>query len=71
MGCALYQAQMGSKAPSAKPLAGFGGAGVLEIVEDFQTNTYRAVYTVKFAERVYVPTCLSEEIKEAYCDTEC
>ena len=54
MGYALYQAQMGSKSRTAKPLAGFGGAGVLEIVEDFQTNTYRAVYTVKFAERVYV-----------------
>ena len=52
MGYALYQAQIGSKSTSAKPLTGFGGAGVLEIVEDFQTNTYRAVYTVKFAERV-------------------
>jgi phage-related protein len=54
MGYALYQAQLGLKAPSAKPLAGFGGASVLEIVEDFQTNTYRAVYTVKFSEFVYV-----------------
>jgi phage-related protein len=68
MGYALYQAQMGSKSPSAKPLAGFGGAGVLEIVEDFQRNTYRAVYTVKFAG--VRATCLSEEIKEGYCDTE-
>ncbi len=42
------------KAPSARPLAGFGGAGVLEIIEAFQTNTYRAVYTVKFSEFVYV-----------------
>ena len=41
MGYALYQAQIGRKAPSARPLAGFGGASVLEIVEDFQTNTYR------------------------------
>lgn len=54
MGYALYQAQVGRKALSAKPLAGFGGAGVLEIVEDLQTNTYRAVYTVKFSEFVYV-----------------
>ena len=54
MGYALYQAQVGRKAPSARPLAGFGGASVLEIVEDFQTNTYRAVYTVKFSELVYV-----------------
>lgn len=54
MGYALFQAQLGRKAPSAKPLTGFGGARVLEIVEDFQTSTYRAVYTVKFAEIVYV-----------------
>ena len=54
MGYALYQAQIGLKAPSAKPLHGFGGAGILEIVEDHQTDTYRAVYTVKFAAFVYV-----------------
>ena len=54
MGYALYQAQLGLKAVSAKPLRGFGGAGVLEIVEDHQTDTYRAVYTVKFSEFVYV-----------------
>jgi phage-related protein len=64
MGYALYQAQMGSKSPSAKPLAGFGGAGVLEIVEDFQTNTYRAVYTVKFAERVYVLHAFQKKSKK-------
>lgn len=54
MGYALYQVQVGQKAHSAKPLRGFGGAGVLEIVEDHQTDTYRAVYTVKFSEVVYV-----------------
>jgi phage-related protein len=64
MGYALYQAQIGSKSPSAKPLAGFGGAGVLEIVEDFQTNTYRAVYTVKFAERVYVLHAFQKKSKK-------
>jgi phage-related protein len=64
MGYALYQAQMGSKSPSAKPLAGFGGAGVLEIVENFQTNTYRAVYTVKFAERVYVLHAFQKKSKK-------
>jgi len=37
-----------------KPLHGFGGAGVLEVIEDDDGNTYRAVYTVKFAGRVYV-----------------
>jgi len=54
VGYALYQAQLGGKASSVKPLAGFGGAVVIEIVEDFQTDTYRAVYTVKFSTAVYV-----------------
>lgn len=54
MGHALHLAQMGDKSPDAKPLAGFGGAGVLEIVEDFDGDTYRAVYTVKLATGVYV-----------------
>jgi phage-related protein len=45
---------MGDKHPSAKPLKGFGGAGVLEIVEDYDGNTFRVVYTVKFSEAVYV-----------------
>lgn len=54
MGYALYLAQDGAKHPAAKPLKGFGGAGVLEIVEDFHGDTYRAVYTVRFAKRVYV-----------------
>lgn len=54
MGYAVYQAQMGLKAMSAQPLRGFGGAGVLEIVENHQTDTYRAVYTVKFSDIVYV-----------------
>jgi phage-related protein len=50
----LYQAQLGGKHPSAKPLKGYKGAGVLEIVEDFDGDTYRAVYTVKFREAIYV-----------------
>lgn len=54
MGYALYQAQLGLKAVSAKPLRGFGSAGVLEIAEEHQTGTYRAVYAVKFSEVVYV-----------------
>jgi phage-related protein len=53
-GFALFQAQSGHKPSSAKPLAGFRGASVLEIVDDFQTDTYRAVYTVKFGDAVYV-----------------
>ncbi len=54
IGFALYVAQQGGKYPSAKPLRGFSGAGVLEIIEDFQGDTYRAVYTVRLAGRVYV-----------------
>jgi phage-related protein len=54
LGYALFQAQIGGKHPAAKPLKGFGGAGVLEIVEDHEGDTYRAVYTVRFSEAVYV-----------------
>jgi phage-related protein len=54
IGYALYAAQRGQKAPKAKVLSGFGGAGVLEIVDDYRSDTYRAVYTVKFSDLVYV-----------------
>jgi phage-related protein len=54
IGYALYVAQRGGKHADAKPLRGFGGAGVLEIVENRAGDTYRAVYTVRFAERLYV-----------------
>ena len=54
MGYALHLAQTGTKHPQAKPVKGFGGAGVLEIVEDHAGDTYRAVYTVRFAGAVYV-----------------
>jgi len=53
-GQALYDAQTGEKHPNAKPLRGFGGAGVLEVVEDENRSTYRAIYTVKFEGVVYV-----------------
>lgn len=53
-GYALYLAQTGSKHLDAKPLKGFGGASVLEIVDDFERRTYRAVYTVKLGDAVYV-----------------
>ena len=54
IGGALWDAQIGRKAPYAKPLRGFAGAGVLEVVDDFDGDTYRAVYTVRFARAVYV-----------------
>jgi phage-related protein len=53
-GFALRHAQKRGKHPDAKPLKGFGGAGVLEIAEDFEGNSYRAVYTVSFSRAVYV-----------------
>ena len=49
VGQALFDAQTGGKHPDAKPLKGFHGAGVLEVVEDDDGNTYRAVYTVRLA----------------------
>jgi len=54
VGGALWEAQLGRKAGWAKPLKGFGGAGVLEVVDDFDGDTFRAVYTVRFAGAVYV-----------------
>jgi phage-related protein len=54
IGYALYLAQTGDKHPDAKPMRGFGGAGVLEVVDDFDGNTYRAVYTVRLPDAVYV-----------------
>jgi phage-related protein len=54
VGGALWEAQIGRKAPYAKALRGFGDAGVLEIVDDFDGDTFRAVYTVRFAKAVYV-----------------
>jgi len=53
-GKALFIAQLGGKDDAAKPLKGFAGAGVLEVVEDHDGDTYRAVYTVRFADAVYV-----------------
>jgi phage-related protein len=54
MGYALYVAQRGAKHRSAKTLSGFGGAGVVEIIKDDRGDTFRAVYTVRFAKAVYV-----------------
>lgn len=54
VGGALWEAQVGRKAPYAKALKGFGDASVLEIVDDFDGDTFRAVYTVRFAKAVCV-----------------
>ncbi len=62
-GFALFHAQIGLFHPAAKPLKGFGSAGVVEIVEDWRGNTYRAVYTVRFAGAVYVLHCFEKKSK--------
>ncbi len=54
MGFAFWRAQEGKKHPDAKPLKGFGSAGVLEIVADEDGDTYRAVYTVRLKHAIYV-----------------
>lgn len=74
IGLALTVAQFGGKHPTAKPLRGFGGAQVLEVVEDYDGDTYRAVYTVRFAEVLYVLHCFQKKstrgIKTAQRDIE-
>lgn len=64
IGFALRMAQKGSKHPDAKPLKGFKGAGVLEVVSDFDGNTFRAVYTVKLKGVVYVLHAFQKKAKK-------
>jgi phage-related protein len=64
-GYALHLAQMGDKHPQAKPLQGFGSTGVLEVVEDWHGNAYRAVYTVRYAARVFVLHVFQKKSKSA------
>jgi phage-related protein len=54
IGQALLAAQQGMTDPAAKPLKGFGGARVMEIVERYRTDAYRAVYTAHFEDAIYV-----------------
>jgi len=62
-GYALSLAQAGDRHDAAKVLKGFGGAGVLEVVENDVGGTYRAVYTVKFEEAVFVLHCFQKKSK--------
>jgi phage-related protein len=64
MGFALYQAQMGGKHASAKALKGFSSAGVLEIIDDYDGDTYRGVYTVNFKGSVYVLDVFQKKSKK-------
>lgn len=54
IGYALYLAQCGGKHPDAKSLRGFGSAGIVEVVSDYRGDTFRSVYTVRFAQRLSV-----------------
>jgi phage-related protein len=63
VGVALFQAQCGEEAQAAKALKGFGGRGVLEIVEDHAGDTYRAVYTVRFSDVIYVLHAFQKKAK--------
>jgi hypothetical protein len=65
IGGALWEAQTGGKAAWAKPLHGFGGAGVLEIVDDDDGDTYRAVYS-SISQRGLCPARLPEEVKKRH-----
>jgi phage-related protein len=64
IGFALYMAHIGLQHINVKPLSGFGGRGVLEIVEDDKGGTYRAVYTVKFKEAIYVLHAFQKKSKK-------
>jgi phage-related protein len=64
VGYALYLAQIGEKHPNAKPLKGFKGAGVLEVVDNYDGDTYRAVYTVRFAGVIYVLHAFQKKSKK-------
>ena len=64
IGSALYDAQRGEKPANAKPLKGFKGASVLEVIENYDGDTYRAVYTIKFRGVVYVLHCFKKKSKK-------
>jgi phage-related protein len=63
-GYALHQVQQGDEPISAKALKGFGGRTVLELVDNFDGDTYRAVYTVRFADIVYVLHAFQKESRK-------
>ncbi len=64
IGYALFLAQVGDKHLNAKPLKGFSGAGVLEVAEDYAGDTYRAVYTVRLPDAIYVLHAFQKKAKQ-------
>ena len=69
-GFALHLAQNGRKHDDAKPLKGFGSAAVLEVVEDYLGDAYRAVYTLRFAQTMYVLHCFQKKSKRGVATPE-
>lgn len=63
-GHAIHRVQCGEEPIDAKALKGFGGRSVLEIVKDYNSDTYRAVYTIRFAEAVYVLHVFQKKAKK-------
>lgn len=64
IGYGIYLAQMGDKHHKAKPLKGFKGGGVVEMMSDHQGDTYRAVYTVRLVHAVYVLHAFQKKSKK-------
>lgn len=64
MGFAINDAQNGDEHPHAKALKGFGGRSVLEVVDDEDGDTFRAVYTVRFAGVIYVLHAFQKKSKK-------
>ncbi len=64
MGYALYLAQSGRKAGNAKTLKGFKGSTMLEITDDFDSNTWRAIYTIQFEDVIYVLHAFQKKSKK-------
>ncbi len=64
IGQALYAAQQGEIDPAAKPLKGFGGQSVIEIVGHYHGDTWRAIYTVRFPEAIYVLHAFQKKSKK-------
>ena len=64
IGFALHEAQMGGKSTKAKPLKGYKGSGVLEVVERYDGDTYRAVYTVRFKGAVFALHAFHKKAKK-------
>jgi phage-related protein len=69
IGRALYAAQEGETDPAAKPMHGFGGGSIVEIIAHHRGDTWRTVYTVRFAEAIYVLHAFQKKSKRGIATT--